>query len=225
VAPLGGLRLKNKVNLVFKRVDKEAGSQIAVETIPGDSGLHGITHSSASYWDGQSPDQATNDSAVVRVPATPKYAGVTAGQRMRLHILVHEFIHSIGLSNCAHGSLDVFEGVEDLSRATKRDGSDAWPWPPTISAETLWFIKKAWEIPEPWIYKYAVRQCTMATRNPTATLWFPHSRFTFVKAGEALRIRIGRSSQPGWTRLHRLGRCFPLLSSAAHFCVSRGQPS
>jgi hypothetical protein len=90
------------------------------------------------------------DLAKLRVPATPKVLKINAGQPVRLHILVHEPIHCIGLGECAHSNNDVFIGRLELTIGPKDplDGSGSIP-PLKIGADTLMRIKKAWE---GWIY-------------------------------------------------------------------------
>jgi hypothetical protein len=72
---------------------------------------------------------------------------------VRLHILVHELVHCIGLTNCAHSDDDVFIGKLVMSlggtvngKALPRDGSGSIP-ALKLGAKTIMKIKKAWEIP------------------------------------------------------------------------------
>jgi hypothetical protein len=102
--------LKDKVGLIFRKADKEAGSEIVAETVSG-SGLHG---KSALTVMG-SGDRERLGSVNLRVPATPKIGQVDAGQPVRLHILVHELVHCIGLTNCAHSKDDVFISIPVIS--------------------------------------------------------------------------------------------------------------
>ena len=137
--------LKGKVGLVFKKADKEANSEIVAETFPG-SDLHGRARLTVMG----SGDRRRLDLAKLRVPATPKVLRVNAGQPVRLHILVHELIHCIGLGDCAHSNNDVFIAklVITIDSKDPPDGSGSIP-PLKIGADTLMRIKKAWE---GWIY-------------------------------------------------------------------------
>jgi hypothetical protein len=140
--------LKGKVGLVFKKADQEAGSPIVAETFSG-SGLHG----KAALTVMGSGERQRLGSVQLRVPATPQINGVDAGQPLRLHILVHELVHCIGLTNCAHSDDDVFIGKLVISlggsvngKALPRDGSGSIP-PLKLGAKTITKIKKAWEVP------------------------------------------------------------------------------
>jgi hypothetical protein len=140
--------LKDKVGLAFKKADKEAGSEIVAETVSG-SGLQG---KSALTVMG-SGDRERLGSVNLRVPATPKIGQVDAGQPVRLHILVHELVHCIGLTNCAHSKDDVFNAIPVISvgasvggKVLPLDGSGSIP-APKLGANTIMKIKKAWEIP------------------------------------------------------------------------------
>ena len=140
--------LKDKIGLAFKKADKEAGSEVVAETVSG-SGLHGKSELATMG----SGDRERLGSVKMRVPATPQISGVDAGQPVRLHILVHELIHCIGLTNCAHSNDDVFIARLVISvggtvggKVLPRDGSGSVPRP-KLGANTIMKIKKAWEIP------------------------------------------------------------------------------
>jgi hypothetical protein len=141
--------LKDKcVSLVFRRSDAEAGTQITAETMPG-TGLHG----SAVLSLVGSGDRERLGSLKIRLPATPQIKGVDVGPSVRLHILVHELIHCIGLTNAAHSSDDVFISKLVISvggtvngKTLPADGSGSVP-PLKLGAKTITNIKKAWELP------------------------------------------------------------------------------
>jgi hypothetical protein len=140
--------LKDKVGLAFKKADQEAGSEIVAETVPG-SGLHGNNELSLIG----SGARERLGSIKLRVPATPKVGQVDAGHPLRLHILVHELVHCIGLTNCAHSKDDVFiarpvisVGASVGGKVLPLDGSGSIP-APKLGAKTIMKIKTAWEIP------------------------------------------------------------------------------
>ncbi len=140
--------LKGKVGLAFKKADNEAGSEIVAETVSG-SGLHGKS-ALATMGSGE---HERLDFVTLRVPETPQVGGVAAGQPVRHHILMHELIHCIGLTNCAHSKDDVFIAKLVISvggtvggKTLPLDGSGSVP-APKLGANTIMKIKKAWEIP------------------------------------------------------------------------------
>jgi hypothetical protein len=141
--------LKDKgVGLVFKKSDSEAGTQITAETMPG-TGLHGSGVLSLVG----SGERERLGSLRLRVPATPQIKGVDVGPPVRLHILVHELVHCIGLTNTAHSSDDVFIAKLVISvggtadgKTLPADGSGSVP-PLKLGAKTITNIKKAWELP------------------------------------------------------------------------------
>ena len=139
--------LKDKVGIAFKKADQEAGSDIVAETVSG-SGLHGKSELAVIG----SGDRERLGSVKMRVPATPQIGQVAAGQPVRLHILVHELVHCIGLTNCAHSKDDVFIARPVISvggtvggKVLPLDGSGSIP-APKLGANTITKIKKAWEI-------------------------------------------------------------------------------
>jgi hypothetical protein len=140
--------LKNKVGLAFKKADEEAGSEIVAETVSGSS-LHGKSELATMGLG----DRERLGSVRLRVPATPQISGVDAGHPVRLHIMVHELVHCIGLTNCAHSKDDVFIARPVISvgrtvggKALPLDGSGSIP-APKFGANTIMKIKKAWDIP------------------------------------------------------------------------------
>jgi len=137
ITTINELLKQNGVYLAFRKADGAAGSPIVAETYPG-SGLHG----SAVQTVVDSRSGPSMSSVKLRVPATPKIGRAEAGQAMRLHILVHELVHCIGLSNCAHSNDDVFIGTLVI------DSSGTVP-PPKLGGHTISRIKKAW--PETWV--------------------------------------------------------------------------
>ncbi|GJD57142.1 hypothetical protein [Methylobacterium dankookense] len=141
--------LKDKsIALVFRKTDSEAGNPIVAETFPG-SGLHGNSILSLVG----SGDRERLGSLKLRVPANPRINGVDAGPPVRIHILVHELVHCIGLTNSAHSQDDVFIGKLVIAtggvvggKALPLDGSGSVP-PLKLGAKTVTNIKKAWELP------------------------------------------------------------------------------
>jgi hypothetical protein len=66
---------------------------------------------------------------------------------------VHELVHCIGLTNCAHSKDEVFIAIPVISvgasvggKVLPLDGSGSIP-APKLGANTIMKIKKAWEIP------------------------------------------------------------------------------
>src|SRR5262249_31577560 len=137
IAAINQLLKQSGVYLAFKKADKESGSPIVAETYPG-TGLHGnaaltVVDSRGGTW---------LDSVKLRVPAPPKIGQVDAGQAMRLHILVHELVHCIGLTNCAHSDDDVFiarpvisVGAVQGGKVLPLNGDGSIP-PPKLGAHT-----------------------------------------------------------------------------------------
>jgi hypothetical protein len=150
IAALNQLLKDKCIALVFRKSDAEAGSQITAETIPG-TGLHG----SAVLSLVGSGDRERLGALKLRVPTTPRIGSVDVGPPVRLHILVHELIHCIGLTNAAHSQDDVFIGKLVIAvggtvngKTLPPDGSGSVP-PLTLGAKTLTNIKRAWELPPP----------------------------------------------------------------------------
>ena len=148
IAAINQLLKDKSVALVFRKSDTEAGSQITAETLTG-TGLHG----SAVLSLVGSGDRERLGSLKLRVPATPQINGVDVGAPVRLHILVHELIHCIGLTNSAHSQDDVFIGKLVIAvggtvngKTLPADGSGSVP-PLKLGAKTLTNIKRAWELP------------------------------------------------------------------------------
>jgi hypothetical protein len=147
--------LSNKgFTVQFKKVEKESDADATIETTPG-SDLHGQT-----FLD---PQGTTNvQKATIKVPATPRVSRVDpkareAGSGVRLYIVAHELVHTLGLSNAAHSRDDVFtkkptllqkgtvlggRGLTD-DKVQSYDLSVAIP-PVVLGAATLANIKKAW---------------------------------------------------------------------------------
>ncbi|MCP3469958.1 hypothetical protein NLM33_06395 [Bradyrhizobium sp. CCGUVB1N3] len=145
ITTINRLLKQSGINLAFKKADKESGSPIIAEIYPG-SGLHG----SAALTVVDSSRGTSMGSVKLRVPATPKIGQVDVGKPVRLHILVHELVHCIGLSNCAHSNDDVFiarpvisVGATQGGKVLPLDGSGSIP-PPKLGAHTIEKIKKAW---------------------------------------------------------------------------------
>jgi hypothetical protein len=98
----------------------------------------------------------------IKVPATPRISqrdpkAREAGSGVRLYMLVHELIHTLGLTNAAHSKDDVFTKKPDLlakgmvlggkmvaeDAVRSYDLSAVMP-PIVLGASTLANLRKAW---------------------------------------------------------------------------------
>jgi hypothetical protein len=91
--------------VTIERVTNAADAQAVMETTPG-SALHG---QSLLHTEGTANVQRVT----IRIPATPRVSQLDpkareAGSGVRLYIVAHELIHTLGLSNAAHSRDDVF---------------------------------------------------------------------------------------------------------------------
>ena len=154
IATLNG-ELSNKgINVVIRRVAKASDAEAILDTTPG-SGLHG-----QSFLDSQGT--AFLQKVSIKVPATPRVSqhdprAREVGPGVRLYILVHELVHTLGLSNAAHSKDDVFTKSPTLVQAgvvvngaavasdmvQSYDLSAVMP-PIRIGAATLTNLQKAW---------------------------------------------------------------------------------
>ena len=151
-------QISNVLKLSISKAEKDVNAHILLETERG-NGIHGSAELSPMKMGGV----VYLDKITIRVPATPRIDpkdnnSREVGPGVRLYILVHEFIHSVGLSNDEHSSDDVFAGKallmpkgtwlksrtqtsEDLIQPF--DGSNPMP-PIRIGATTLANLQKAW---------------------------------------------------------------------------------
>src|SRR5258707_5430431 len=95
----------NGIMVTIKRVTSESDAEAVMETMPG-SALHG---QSLLHTEGTANVQRVT----IKVPATPRVSqhdpkAREAGSGVRLYIVAHELIHTLGLSNAAHSRDDVF---------------------------------------------------------------------------------------------------------------------
>jgi len=147
--------LSNKgINVTIKLTNKESEAEATLDTTPG-SDLHG-----QSLLD--TGGTATIQKVTIKVPATPRVSKADpkareAGRGVRLYIVAHELIHTLGLTNAAHSKDDVFtknpgllqKGLviggkmvaEDMVRSF--DLSAIMP-PIRLGAATLANLQKAW---------------------------------------------------------------------------------
>jgi hypothetical protein len=142
------------INVVIKLSKKESEAEATLDTVPG-SDLHG-----QSLLD--TGGTAYIQKVTIKVPATPRVSMLDpkareAGRGVRLYIVAHELIHTLGLTNAAHSRDDVFtknpgllqKGLvmggkmvaEDMVRSF--DLSAVMP-PIRLGAATLANLQKAW---------------------------------------------------------------------------------
>jgi hypothetical protein len=137
-----------------KKTASESEAEATIETTPG-SALHGQT-----LLDRQGTDNVQK--ATIMVPATPRVSkrdpkAREAGAGVRLYIVVHELVHTLGLSNAAHSRDDVFTREPTLlvpgivlpgGRGVTEDKIQAFDGtvipPIVLGAATLANLKKAW---------------------------------------------------------------------------------
>jgi hypothetical protein len=147
--------LSNKgIKVVIKLTDKQSEAEATLDTTPG-SDLHG-----QSLLD--TGGSATIQKVTIKVPATPRVSKLDpkareAGRGVRLYIVAHELIHTLGLTNAAHSRDDVFTKnpgllqkvlviggkmvADDMVRSY--DLSAVMP-PVRLGAATLANLQKAW---------------------------------------------------------------------------------
>jgi hypothetical protein len=141
--------------VTIKRVSKESDAEAVIETTPG-SALHG---QSLLHTEGTANVQRVT----IKIPATPRVSQVDpkareAGSGVRLYIVAHELIHTLGLTNAAHSRDDVFtrnpmlaqkgvvprgSNVLTEDKVQTFDLSRYIP-PVVLGAATIANLKKAW---------------------------------------------------------------------------------
>ena len=154
LAALNDELARKGIRVVIKKVTKAADAEAILDTTPGID-LHG-----QSLLDtGGTPFLQR---VTIQVPATPKVSkqykdAREAGSGVRLYMIAHELIHTLGLTNAAHSRDDVFtrnpglltkgmvlEGkgiTEDVIRSY--DLSTLIP-PIRLGAATIANLQKAW---------------------------------------------------------------------------------
>ena len=154
LAALNDELARKGIRVVIKKVSKAADAEAILDTTPGIE-LHG-----QSLLDtGGTPFLQR---VTIQVPATPKVSmqykdAREAGPGVRLYMIAHELIHTLGLTNAAHSRDDVFtrkpglltkgmvlEGkgiTEDVIRSY--DLSTLIP-PIRLGAATIANLQKAW---------------------------------------------------------------------------------
>jgi hypothetical protein len=103
----------NGLAVIIERVSSAADAEAVMETTPG-SGLHG---QSLLHTEGTPNVQRVT----IKIPATPRVSKLDpksreAGSGVRLYIVAHELIHTLGLSNAAHSRDDVFTKAPFLAQ-------------------------------------------------------------------------------------------------------------
>jgi hypothetical protein len=142
------------IEVEIKKAASESQAEAVLETTPG-SDLHG-----QSLLD--TGGTAFIQKVTIKVPATPRVSQIDrhareVGPGVRLYMIAHELIHTLGLTNAAHSKDDVFtkkpsllqkglvlqgKGVaEDMVRSY--DLSVVIP-PIRLGASTLMNLQKAW---------------------------------------------------------------------------------
>lgn len=144
----------NGIKVSIEKVAKESDADALLDTTPG-SGLH-----AQSFLDlgGTQFLQKVK----IKVPATPRISAVDpkareAGRGVRLYMLAHELIHTLGLTNAAHSKDDVFTkqpgllqkglvlGGQMVGEDSVRSYDLSVVMPPIVlGASTLSNLKKAW---------------------------------------------------------------------------------
>lgn len=144
----------HNIKVAIKKADSASQAEATLDTRPG-SDLHG-----QSLLD--TGGTAFLQKVTIKVPATPRVsqqdpAAREVGPGVRLYIMAHELIHTLGLTNAAHSKDDVFtknpgllqKGIvlsgkaitEDMVRSY--DLSALMP-PIRLGAATLANLQKAW---------------------------------------------------------------------------------
>jgi hypothetical protein len=144
----------NGIGVSIKKVAKPEDADATLDTRPG-SELH-----AQSFLD-VGPD-GTLSKVTIKVPATPRISqrdpkAREAGAGVRLYILVHELIHTLGLTNAAHSTDDVFTkqpsllqkglvmGGKMVAEDQVRSYDLAAVMPPIVlGASTLAHLRRAW---------------------------------------------------------------------------------
>jgi hypothetical protein len=145
---------QNGIKVVIEKAASESQADATVDTTPGIE-LHG-----QSFLD--TGGTSFIQKVTIKVPATPRVSQLDpqareVGPGVRLYMLAHELIHTLGLTNAAHSKDDVFtkkpsllqkglvlggKGVaEDMVRSY--DLSAVMP-PIQLRAATLTNLQKAW---------------------------------------------------------------------------------
>ena len=144
----------NGIKVAIQKVANASNAEATLDTTPG-SELH-----AQSFLDlGATPFL---QKVTIKVPATPRISqrdpkAREAGSGVRLYMLVHELIHTLGLTNAAHSKDDVFTKKPDLlakgmvlggkmvaeDAVRSYDLSAVMP-PIVLGASTLANLRKAW---------------------------------------------------------------------------------
>lgn len=151
---LNGELSQNGIKVVIKKAAKELDAEAILDTTPG-SGLHG--QSLLDTGGTQNIQKVT-----IKVPATPLVSqrdphAREVGPGVRLYMLAHELIHTLGLTNAAHSKDDVFtknptlvqKGVVLNGTGLADDAVQSYDLsvvipPVRLRATTLSNLKKAW---------------------------------------------------------------------------------
>jgi hypothetical protein len=142
------------INVVIRMAGRESEAEAALDTTPGNA-----LHAQSLLDTGGS---SFIQKVTIKVPATPRVSQLDprsreVGRGVRLYIVAHELIHTLGLTNAAHSKDDVFtknpgllqRGVvlnktmlaDDMVRSY--DLSAVMP-PIRLGAATLANLQKAW---------------------------------------------------------------------------------
>lgn len=155
LADINRMLASNKIDLVFSKADKPINAHITIDTMTG-SKLHGNAKLSTS----RSGSREYLSSVVIAVPAAPRIdendpKSRLAGDGVRLYLLVHELIHSIGLSNDEHTGGDVFSSSVQLLPGQKAaddkvqfDAEHGSMPPIKYLGATITKIRDGWSIPD-----------------------------------------------------------------------------
>lgn len=146
------LRAKG-IKVVIEKVDREEDANAVLDTTPSIE-LHGQslldTHGTRFI-----------QKVAIKVPATPKISKTEpdareVGPDVRLYIVVHELIHTLGLTNAAHSRDDVFtrgptllpDGMVLQGRRITEDKVRSFNLtvipPIVLGASTITNLKRAW---------------------------------------------------------------------------------
>lgn len=154
ISALNSELANNGVQVEIKRVNKEADAEAILETRRGNE-LH-----AQSFLE---PDDAgLLRKVTIKMPATPRVSQLDKNARevgagVRLYMLAHELVHTLGLTNAAHSKDDVFtkspgllqKGVVIGGKMLADDAIRSYDltavMPPIkLGAATLTNLKKAW---------------------------------------------------------------------------------
>ena len=144
---MNGMLSDKSINLTFIKVDTENGAHITVETFAG-AGMHGKT-ALETQGDGE---KLRLDWARLKLPASPKIngdpKGVDVGAPLRMHILVHELVHCIGLTNDEHTDSNVFTKSLVITIGTNQPANGSASVPAIKLGPAVDLIRQAWDLPE-----------------------------------------------------------------------------